>query len=142
MVAVVLLIAGCVSTPRPTAPSVGERAADIARSMIGVPYVFGGESPKGFDCSGLAQYSYARAGFAIPRESSAQQRSAKRVDLAHARPGDLLFFDTEWNRHHVGIYIGSGRFVHAPSRGRHVTIDSLDDAYYKRRLVGVGRFGS
>jgi cell wall-associated NlpC family hydrolase len=108
--------------------------------MVGVRYVYGGESPKGFDCSGLAYYAYARVGFAIPRDSSAQQRSARGVGLPHARPGDLLFFDTDWNRHHVGIYLGSGRFVHAPSRGKHVTIDSLDDTYFKRRLVGVGRF--
>ena len=108
--------------------------------MIGVRYVYGGESPKGFDCSGLAQYAYARVGLPIPRDSVAQQRAAVHVALAKALPGDLLFFDTDWNRHHVGIYLGSGRFVHAPSRGKHVTIDSLDDDYFKRRLVGVGRF--
>jgi cell wall-associated NlpC family hydrolase len=137
--ALALLVVGCTSEA-PSKPVVGERAAEIARSMIGVRYVYGGESPKGFDCSGLAQYSFARAGLAIPRDSRSQRRAAKRIDIDRARPGDLLFFDTEWNRHHVGIYIGANRFVHAPSRGRHVTIDSLDDDYYNRRLVGVGRF--
>src|SRR5262245_9266783 len=90
-VAATLWLAACVSTaPRTGAPDVGARAAEIARSMIGVRYVYGGESPKGFDCSGLAQYSYARAGLAIPRESVAQQRAAEHVKLADALPGDLL----------------------------------------------------
>jgi cell wall-associated NlpC family hydrolase len=134
-------LAACTHAPtRPDTTSTGARAAEIARSMVGVRYVYGGESPSGFDCSGLAQYAYARVGLVIPRDSVAQRRSAERVPLAHALPGDLLFFDTDWNRHHVGIYLGSGRFVHAPSRGKHVTIDSLDDDYFKRRLVGVGRF--
>ena len=142
VIGISVLVAACAHTPpAPQAPHLGSAAADIARSMIGVPYVYGGESPKGFDCSGLAQYSFARAGLAIPRDSRSQRRTAKRIDLGQARPGDLLFFDTEWNRHHVGIYIGANRFVHAPSRGRHVTIDSLDDTYYRRRLVSVGRFG-
>jgi cell wall-associated NlpC family hydrolase len=108
--------------------------------MVGVKYRYGGASPKGFDCSGLAFYAYRRAGLTIPRSSSAQMHAAKSIDLKFAAPGDLLFFDTAWNRRHVAIYLGGRRFVHAPSRGKTVSIESLDDGYFLPRLIGVGRF--
>lgn len=130
---------GCASHGPAPSPY-GKEVAVVAKGMVGVKYRYGGESPSGFDCSGLAYYSYKHAGLTIPRNSSAQQRAAKHVDLAQASPGDLLFFDTSWNRHHVGIYLGGGRFVHAPSKGKKVSIDSLDDGYFRKRLTGVGRF--
>lgn len=108
--------------------------------MVGTRYRYGGESPAGFDCSGLAYYAYQRAGLTIPRNSTAQQHAAKAIDLSKAAVGDLLFFNTSWNRHHVAIYLGDHRFVHAPSKGKKVSIDSLDDGYFKKRLTGVGRF--
>ena len=108
--------------------------------MVGVKYRYGGATPKGFDCSGLAYFAYKRAGLAIPRTASAQIRAAKSIDLSQASPGDLLFFDTSWNRRHVAIYLGGRRFVHAPSKGKSVSIGSLDDGYFLPRLIGVGRF--
>ncbi len=135
-----LVLAGCASHG-PSPSPYGERAADVAKGMVGVKYRYGGASPKGFDCSGLAFYAYKRVGLAIPRTSSAQKRAAMPIDLRYAQPGDLLFFDTSWNRRHVGIYLGGRRFVHAPSRGKSVSIESLDDAYFRPRLTGVGRFG-
>jgi cell wall-associated NlpC family hydrolase len=136
---VLFVLAGCAShVPAPS--PYGAQAAAVAKQMIGVKYRYGGESPSGFDCSGLAFYAYQRAGLTIPRNSTAQQRAAKSIELAQASAGDLLFFDTSWNRHHVGIYLGKGRFVHAPSKGKKVSIDSLDDGYFLKRLKGVGRF--
>ena len=143
LIAVVLVtvvaLAGCAShAPEPS--PYAARAAAVAQKMVGTRYRYGGESPKGFDCSGLAYYAYQRAGLTIPRDSTAQQRAARAIDLSHAAAGDLLFFNTSWNRHHVAIYLGGNRFVHAPSRGKKVSIDSLDDGYFQKRLTGVGRF--
>ena len=108
--------------------------------MVGVPYRFGGSTPRGFDCSGLAQYAYASAGITIPRISTDQYRASQAVQRREMAVGDLLFFDTEWRRGHVGIYIGGGRFVHAPSSGGQVTVAAIDAHYYRNRLVRVGRF--
>jgi len=134
-----LLLAGC-ATQGPAPSPYGARAAKVAEKMVGVPYRYGGASPKGFDCSGLAYYAYQRVGLAIPRTSSAQKRAAMSIDFSHASVGDLLFFDTRWNRRHVAIYLGDRRFVHAPSKGKQVSIGSLDDGYFLKRLIGVGRF--
>jgi cell wall-associated NlpC family hydrolase len=134
-----LVLAGCASH-RPAPSHYGAQAAAVAQDMVGVKYRYGGESPSGFDCSGLAFYAYQRAGLTIPRSSTAQQRAARPIEPSQASAGDLLFFDMRWNRHHVGIYLGKGRFVHAPSRGKKVSIESLDDGYFAKRLKGVGRF--
>jgi murein DD-endopeptidase len=134
-----LVLAGCASHG-PAPSHYGAQAAAVAQDMVGVKYRYGGESPAGFDCSGLAFYSYQHAGLTIPRNSTAQQRAARPIELSQASAGDLLFFDMRWNRHHVGIYLGKGRFVHAPSRGKKVSIESLDDGYFAKRLKGVGRF--
>ena len=137
---VVLVVAGGCVSHGPAPSPYGARAAAVAQKMVGTRYRYGGESPAGFDCSGLAYYAYQRAGLTIPRKSTAQQHEAKTIDLAHAAPGDLLFFDTGEDRHHVAIYLGNRHFVHAPSKGKKVSIDSLDDAYFQKRLTGVGRF--
>src|SRR5262245_44572335 len=134
-----LLLSACASHAPAPSPY-GARAAAVAQKMVGVRYRYGGETPKGFDCSGLAFYSYQRAGLTIPRDSTSQQKVATPIDLRNARAGDLLFFDTSWNRHHVAIYLGDRRFVHAPRRGRTVSIESLDDGYFLMHLTGVGRF--
>jgi cell wall-associated NlpC family hydrolase len=134
-----VILGGCASHAPAPSPY-GARAAAVAQKMVGTRYRYGGESPAGFDCSGLAYYAYQRAGLTIPRNSAAQQHAAKTIDLSKAAVGDLLFFNTGWNRHHVAIYLGDRRFVHAPSKGKKVSIDSLDDRYFKKRLTGVGRF--
>ena len=134
-----LVLAGCAS--RGPAPSpYGADAAAVAQKMIGVQYLYGGASPKGFDCSGLVYYAYQRVGLTIPRESAAQLKQARSIELGDASAGDLLFFKTDWNRRHVAIYLGDRRFVHAPKRGKSVMISSLDDGYFLARLIRVGRF--
>lgn len=112
-----------------------------AQSLIGTPYRYGGDSPsRGFDCSGLVQYSHRVAGISVPRTSRQQHRSARRVALHDLQPGDLLFFRIQGKTGHVGIYIGEGRFVHAPSSGKRVEITSLNNSYWKPRLIGAGNY--
>lgn len=112
-----------------------------ARLQIGAPYHYGGKTPAGFDCSGLVQYAYAQAGIVIPRSTEGQLQAARSVLMSHVRPGDVLFFRTSPPKvSHVGIYVGNGRFVHAPSRGKRVTQASLSNPYWHRHVVGAGRF--
>lgn len=103
--------------------------------MVGTPYRYGGNSPKGFDCSGLVQYSYARAGARLPRSTQAQRAHSHPVSQRQLRRGDLLFFNQDGKRaSHVGIYLGNSRFVHAPSRGKSVYVAELDDPYWRRHF--------
>lgn len=117
---------------------VRSRIVFTALQMVGVPYRYGGESPAGFDCSGLVQYAYRHAGLTVPRTSREQLRASSPIELEHAAAGDLLFFRSK-DFSHVGIYVGEGRFVHAPATDRTVSIGSLDDAYYRRHFVRAGR---
>ena len=149
--AIVILAGACASQqPSPAGPvragagstppvSLGERAATVAVQQVGVPYRYGGSSPAGFDCSGLVHYSYSRAGKPVPRTTAALWDALAPVASSDMRTGDLLFFRIEGKMSHVGLYLGGGRFVHAPSRGRSVEIEELDDAYYRRALIRAGR---
>ena len=115
----------------------GAQIVSTAKGLMGVAYVFGGTSPKGFDCSGLLQYVFKMNGLSIPRLADEQYnlgRSAKRNQLS---AGDLVFFTTYTSGvSHCGIYIGDGKFLHASS-SRGVTINSLDDEYWRARFVGA-----
>lgn len=142
-----LILNGCSTTPA-YAPSSqyqagghGSDITSIAQSMIGVRYKYGGRSPKtGFDCSGLVYYSHLQAGKNIPRTSQAQYRASKPVPRDRLKQGDLVFFRIEPNKiSHVGIYLGKGRFVHAPSSGKKVTVGTMDNPYWKHRFVRGGR---
>jgi cell wall-associated NlpC family hydrolase len=108
---------------------------------VGKPYRYGGSSPSsGFDCSGLVQYSYAQAGRKLPRSTDEQRSASKRIGVADLRRGDLLFFDQEGKRSsHVGLYLGNGEFVHAPSSGKRVRRDRLDTPYWKKHLAEARR---
>jgi cell wall-associated NlpC family hydrolase len=144
-----VLLAGCASAPRDkplapvdASPAAAARAADHALQMVGKRYRFGGSTPSsGFDCSGLVQFSYRQAGVALPRTTEDQRRSSTAIRKASLRRGDLLFFDQEGKKNsHVGIYLGSGRFVHAPSSGKQVRTDRLDSPYWSRHLSETRRF--
>jgi cell wall-associated NlpC family hydrolase len=113
-------------------------AVDVALKYLGVPYVWGGASPSGFDCSGLMQYAYRQIGIVLPRTSSQQYHVGAFIPVdktASLLPGDLVFFGYEGDPervHHVGMYVGSGNFVHAPSTGDHVKVSSLQDRISSR----------
>jgi cell wall-associated NlpC family hydrolase len=136
-----LLAAGCAGTPaKDSSSDVRGSIAMLALSMVGLPYRYGGASPReGFDCSGIVYYTYASNGHVVPRTSQEQFNAARKIALAEASAGDLLFFQDQEKLSHVGIYLGEGRFIHAPSSGDTVRIASIDAPYYQRHLVAVGR---
>jgi len=146
LAASLLLLWGCSSAPNDdgldtSAKDEGQRqeVVDNATALIGTPYRYGGANPdRGFDCSGLVHYVYLQAGRKVPRTVSRQKKYARPVQLSQVRPGDLLFFDTRADGGHIGIYLGEGRFVHAPSTGGSVRIDRLNDAYWRNRVLGAG----
>jgi murein DD-endopeptidase len=108
--------------------------------MVGKPYRYGGSTPAGFDCSGLVQFSYRQAGVTLPRSTEEQRSASRPVKLANLRRGDLLFFNQEGKKYgHLGIYIGDGKFVHAPSSGKSVRSDRLDSPYWKKHLSDARR---
>jgi len=129
------------SKPAPIAPrrTSGEQAAIVAVRQVGAPYRYGGSTVKGFDCSGLVQFAYAGAGKSIPRTTADQWRQMSPVSGNNLQVGDLLFFRIDGRISHVGLYLGSRRFVHAPSSGREVTIAGLDSDYYRKTFVRGGR---
>ena len=136
------VVAGCASTSNvPVAdPASADRAAGYALKMVGKPYKYGGSGPAGFDCSGLVQYSYKQAGVKLPRETGDLLRTSTPLRGSHLRRGDLLFFDQEGRKKsHVGIYLGDGRFVHAPSSGKQVRTDRIDSPYWKKHLSEARR---
>ena len=112
---------------------------DAAKSMLGQPYRFGGAAPGGFDCSGLVQYAADRAGVHMPRTAREQLRTGKLVARRELRAGDLIFMRLAHRELHVAIAIDRERFIHAPSRGGHVRIDSLLAAPYAKGYLGARR---
>jgi cell wall-associated NlpC family hydrolase len=114
----------------------GTRVVDYAKRFRGVRYVYGGSSPRsGFDCSGFVRFVYAHFGVPLAHSSYAQFGLGRRVSRAALRPGDLVFFD---GLGHVGIYIGNGRFIHAPHTGTRVRIQSFG-GWYSSRFDGARR---
>lgn len=100
----------------------GGAAASVALGQLGVPYVFGGASPRGFDCSGLVMWAYAQVGVSLPHATTAQWAATKPISMSDLQVGDLIFF---YGLGHVGIYIGGGRVVHAPHTGDVVRIEQV-----------------
>ena len=143
LIVVLLAMAACGSQPPvSSAGSIatpGDKAAAVALQQVGVPYRYGGNSPRGFDCSGLVQYAYGQAGVSVPRTTGQLWSSAETVDGGDMRAGDLLFFSVEGKMSHVGVYVGNRRFVHAPQSGRTVSVASLDSPFYRSALLRAGR---
>ncbi|GEM_PF-3377099 len=113
-----------------------------ANTLLGVPYVAGGTSPKGFDCSGFVYYNTKLIGIEVPRTAAAQASVTSPINRTQLQPGDLVFFKINRrskNISHVGIYLGNNRFIHAPSRNKKVTIANLNDRYWNKRFVRGGR---
>ncbi len=141
-----LALGGCGGAPtRSTATTASHTAAnDVlfrAIGLVGTPYRHGGNTPEGgFDCSGLVGYVFREAaGVGLPRTTQGlSQHAVPRVDRKHLRPGDLVFFGTR-RVSHVGIYVGEGRFVHAPSHGGTVRMDALDGPYWRDQYLQARR---
>jgi cell wall-associated NlpC family hydrolase len=117
-------------------PPVYGGAVGIAMQYLGTPYVWGGASPGGFDCSGFVMYVFAQMGVSLPHNAAAQYGYGTPVSRDQLEPGDLVFFD---GLGHVGIYIGGGQFIHSPHTGDVVKISSLYDSWYAGTYVGARR---
>ena len=117
-----------------------EEIVRTAGRYVGVPYRWGGESPRtGFDCSGLTMVVYRLNGLNLPRSSRQQWEAGRRIDRSRLQKGDLVFFATRGGSKvsHVGIYTGGNKFLHAPGRGRRIQTASLSSKYYRARFVGA-----
>jgi cell wall-associated NlpC family hydrolase len=124
---------------------VGARASELvvnAMAFLGVPYNRGGSSVEtGFDCSGFVRAIYEQtAGFLLPRKAAQQAAATQKIDKKDLQPGDLVFFNTMRRAFsHVGIYVGEGKFIHAPKPGAEVRVEDMGVAYWSRRFDGARR---
>lgn len=117
-----------------------EQIVKTARTFLGIPYKWGGDSvDEGFDCSGLTMAVYQLNGLNLPRHSRAQWEYGEKVSVSGLEKGDLVFFAIKGGKriNHVGIYLGDGKFIHAPSEGKEIRISSLTNRYFTKRYVGA-----
>ena len=125
--------------------SMGEKASELvvhAMGFLGVPYKRGGNSAEtGFDCSGFVRATYEQTiGLVLPRRASEQAAATQTIDRSELKPGDLVFFNTMRRAFsHVGIYVGDGKFIHAPRAGAQVRVEDMREAYWKTRFNGARR---
>jgi len=137
-----MAISACGSSPKYSSNKDKKAVINAAKKMLGVRYHYGGTSPaKGFDCSGLVQYSHKAIGIQLPRTTGQQYKASKPIAKKFLAPGDLVFFKTAVSRavSHVGIYLGNNLFIHAPSSGKKVKINSMKEKYWRKRFISAGR---
>jgi cell wall-associated NlpC family hydrolase len=131
--------ADAVAAPEAAAPK-AEAALHAAEKQLGTPYLWGGAGPDRFDCSGLMQWAYKQVGVDLPRVAEDQAHVGVPVPRDQLRPGDLIpFADPSGYVHHIGMYVGDGKFIHAPHTGDVVKISSLDEPYYAQQYAGARR---
>ena len=125
-----------------TEKDMGSIAARTAERFVGIPYRWGGENVvDGMDCSGFVRAVYNLCGVSIPRTSRDQYRAGGAVPRDGLQDGDLVFFGSSVDKiNHVGIYVGGGKFVHAPRRGEDIRITSVDESYFEKRFIGARRY--
>ncbi len=125
--------------------TVGEKATDMltqAMGLLGVPYRRGGISEDtGFDCSGFVRHLYEKSfGRLLPHRAAEQAKVTETIDRSELKPGDLVFFNTMKRAFsHVGIYVGDGKFIHAPRAGKSIRVDDMREAYWQKRFNGARR---
>ena len=119
----------------------GMAALEIAKSCLGIPYVYGGSSTSGFDCSGLVYYCYQQVGVTLNRVADDQMKNGVYVDKSELQPGDIIGFTSGDSSYisHVGIYAGNGMMIHAPQTGDVVKYESLLTGSYSLRYAGARR---
>ena len=127
-----------------TTGTTNTKGADIvknAQKYMGVPYVWGGTVPTGWDCSGYTQYVMKESGITIPRTAAEQFAKGTAVNKNDLQVGDMVFFTTyKPGASHVGFYLGDNKFIHASSAAKEVTINSLTETYYAERYIGARRY--
>lgn len=121
------------------ASGVRQEILDYAAQFLGTPYVYGGSTPDGFDCSGFTSYVYKNTVCPIARTSSDQRATTKNISMDELLPGDLVFFGSGNSVSHVGIYTGNGQFIHSPHTGSVVKYDTLASGNYNKRFICGGR---
>ncbi len=119
--------------------SAGQEIANYAQRYLGYPYVYGGNGPNSFDCSGFVKYIYAQFGYSINRTATAQMSNGYSVSMSELQPGDLVFFYNGGGIGHVGMYIGDNQFIHAANARSGVIITSLSNSWYQERYAGARR---
>jgi cell wall-associated NlpC family hydrolase len=129
VISIGLFFSGCAG--KKARSGLGMEVAKTAHKYIGTPYKYGGRSPKGFDCSGLVWYIYKQYGVNLPDASYKQAGAGVKIKREDLVPGDLIFFQTNGQIHHVGLYVGGNKMIHAPGKGKKVVKTSLKEKYYQ-----------
>lgn len=141
LTAAILLLSACASLKPDVTPAeerqLRARIVHHAEQALGVPYRYGGNTLSGFDCSGLIQHVYAAAGLSLPRTTTDQYRRVRALAFNALEPGDAVFFSLDRKPSHVGIYVGDGDMIHAPSSGGVVRRESIDNDYWRPRYLGA-----
>lgn len=120
----------------------GAIAARTAERFVGIPYRWGGDTVvDGMDCSGFVRAVYNLCGISIPRTSREQYKAGDAITKVDLQDGDLVFFGAAEDKiNHVGIYVGAGKFVHAPRRGEEIRVTAIDESYFEKRFIGARRY--
>jgi cell wall-associated NlpC family hydrolase len=136
------LVSRAETPPQPHNSDLASEVLEYAQKFVGVKYVYGGKSPKGFDCSGFTQYVFEHFDIMVPRSAAEYDGIGTKISRSDIKPGDLVLLDRYWNNElgHVGIYIGNDKIIHASSRKGKIVIASLSEyTKYSGALMGIRR---